>query len=129
MSGSERRLALPCIDWRKQFYINKCLPFGLHSAPYLFNLVARALAWIIKDQAHILHIIHYLDNFLLAGSPQFEEIIDPTTILPFLEIKLDTVAQIARLPEGKLTELLSELRLFCCRKSCTKRKLLSVIGN
>ena len=135
------------IYWRNQFYIDKCLPFGLRSAPYLFNLVARALAWIIKDQAHTPHIIHYLDDFLLAGSSQSEECalhhhsslcriglivkeektIDPTTIVPFLGIELDTVVQITRLPEGKPTELLSELRLFCRRKSCTKRELLSVI--
>ena len=31
------------IHWRGTFYIEKCLPFGLHSAPYLFNLVAEAL--------------------------------------------------------------------------------------
>lgn len=37
------------IYWKLQFYIDKCLPFGLRSAPYLFNLVAQALAWIIKD--------------------------------------------------------------------------------
>ena len=54
------------IYWREQFYIDKCLPFGLRSAPYLFNLVAQALAWIIEDQAHTPHVIHYLDDFLLA---------------------------------------------------------------
>ena len=139
------------IYWREQFYIDKCLPFGLRSAPYLFNLVAQALAWIIKDQAHTPHVIHYLDDFLLAGSPQSEECtrlkdttmalcselgvvvkeektVGPTTTLTFLGIELDTIAQIARLPDGKLTELLLELRHFCRRKSCTKRELLSVIG-
>ena len=57
-----------------------------------------------------------------------EKTVGPTTTLTFLGIELDTIEQIARLPDGKLTELLSELRHFCRCKSCTKRELLSVIG-
>ena len=119
--------------------------------PAFSNLVAQALAWIIKDQVHTPHVIHYLDDFLLAGSPQSEECtrlkdttmalcselgvvvkeekaVGPTTTFTFLGIELDTIVQIARLPDGKLTELLSELRHFRRRMSCTKRELLSVIG-
>ncbi len=33
------------IQWRTQFFIDKCLPFGLRSSPYLFNLVADARAF------------------------------------------------------------------------------------
>ena len=28
---------LPGIHWKQQFFIDTCLPFGLRSAPYLFN--------------------------------------------------------------------------------------------
>ena len=31
------------IRWRGQYYVDKCLPFGLRSAPFLFNMVAEAL--------------------------------------------------------------------------------------
>ncbi len=31
------------IQWRDQFFVDKCLPFGLRSSPYLFNLVADAV--------------------------------------------------------------------------------------
>ena len=33
------------IHWRNQFYINIYLPFGLRSAPFLFNQLADAIHW------------------------------------------------------------------------------------
>ena len=35
------------MSWKGQFYIDTCLPFGLRSAPFLFNQFAEALAWIL----------------------------------------------------------------------------------
>ena len=57
------------IHWHNQFYIDKCLPFGLRSAPYLFNLVAEALEWISRNYFAVQHCFHYLDDFFLAGPP------------------------------------------------------------
>ena len=34
------------IHWQDHYYVDNCLPFGLHSAPYLFNQFASALHWI-----------------------------------------------------------------------------------
>ena len=31
------------IHWKHQFYIDTCLPFGLRSAPFLFNRLADAI--------------------------------------------------------------------------------------
>ena len=36
------------IRWRNQYYVDTCLPFGLRSAPYLFNHIAEALEWILR---------------------------------------------------------------------------------
>ena len=36
------------IYWHDNFYIDKCLPFRLRSAPFLFNMVADALHWILQ---------------------------------------------------------------------------------
>ena len=33
-------------QWRGALYIDGMLPFGLHSAPIIFNAVADALEWI-----------------------------------------------------------------------------------
>ncbi len=55
-------------SWRDQLYHDVVLAFGLRSAPYIFNLFAEALHWII--QRHIpAHICHYLDDFLSIFPP------------------------------------------------------------
>ena len=36
--------------WNNAIYIDTCLPFGLRSAPKLFNLLADLLAWILEQK-------------------------------------------------------------------------------
>ena len=59
------------ILWRKQVYLDKCLPFGLRSAPKLFNILADLVSWI-TGQHGVSCMLHYLDDFLLMG---------PTTLI------------------------------------------------
>ena len=143
------------IYWRSKHYIDKCLPFGLRSAPYLFNMVADALEWTLRRHFYINHLFHYLDDFFLVarasssdclnglldtlflcrtvGAPvKPEKVLGPSTTLTVLGIELDTNLMQARLPQDKLAALLEELSHFkllhasCLR--CTKRQLLSLIG-
>ena len=53
--------------WRDQLYVDKVLPFGLRSAPKIYSAVADGLQWILREAG--VDIIHYLDDFLIAGSP------------------------------------------------------------
>ena len=39
------------MQWEGQVYIDKVLPFGLRSAPKLYNAVADALLWILERHA------------------------------------------------------------------------------
>ena len=57
------------LHWQGQFYHDKCLPFDLGSSPFLFNTLASALEYIFRNQLNNPNIIHYLDDFLIAGSP------------------------------------------------------------
>ena len=50
--------------------MDKCLPFGLRSAPFLFNMVADALELILRSHFHQQYCFHYLDNFFFAGTSQ-----------------------------------------------------------
>ena len=56
------------MSWRDQIYIDHCIPFGLRSAPKLFNILADLLAWIAQD-AGVSYLIHYLDDYLTMGPP------------------------------------------------------------
>ena len=52
----------------------------------------------------------------------------PATVLSFLGILLDMVAFELKLPDDKLRRLKSLIQQWKSRKSCTKRELLSLIG-
>ena len=58
------------IHWWGKFNVDKCLPLGLCSAPFLFNMVADSLEWILRYYFHQQYCFHYLDDFFFAGSPQ-----------------------------------------------------------
>ena len=56
------------MQWQGKVYVDGMLPFGLRSAPKLFNAVADALEWCVVRQG-IQQIYHYLDDFVVLGSP------------------------------------------------------------
>ena len=138
------------MKWRGSYLLDTALPFGLRSAPKLFNVVADCLQWIFRR--HEMTVIHYLDDFLLVGPADSDhcgsslmlalELCDqlgvkvsrkklegPTTTLSFLGILLDTVKMEVRLPEDKLARLNSLIQQWRSRRSCTKRELLSLLGH
>ena len=137
------------MKWRDGLYVDKVLPFGLRSAPKIYTAVADGLQWILREAGA--EAIHYLDDFLLMGAPgssQCEQSLHralafcetlgvpvashktegPTSCLVFLGIELDTQQRIVRLPDIKLRRLQKEIREWESKKVCTKRELLSLIG-
>ena len=56
------------MQWNGGVYIDACVPFGLQSAPKLFNIPAEFLTWI-AFQSGVSYLIHYLDDFLTMGLP------------------------------------------------------------
>ena len=56
------------VEWEDQVYVDPMLPFGLRSAPKVFNAVADALAWHLHQQGIAL-IRHYLDDFIIVAPP------------------------------------------------------------
>ena len=117
------------IHWRQNFYINMCLPFGLRSAPYLFNRFSDALHWILQHNYGVEHLLHYLDDFFTAGSANSDtcdrnlhviltlcktlnapikpsKVERPTTSLTFLGIHLDTISMEANITEERKQSLL-----------------------
>ena len=52
------------MQWKDGIYIDTCLPFGLRSAPKLFNILAEFMAGIMKQQG-ISPLLHYFNDFLI----------------------------------------------------------------
>ena len=141
---------LTAMEWDGKVLIDTYLPFGLHSAPKLFNNMADLLAWILKNQG-VSYLIHYLDDFLTvgpAGSPEcqhnlyiiiqvckalgvplaLEKVAGPTMVLDFLGILLDTIRMEAQLPDEKLDRVRQRVREWLGKKNATKREILSLVG-
>ena len=40
---------LQAVEWNREIYVDPMLPFGLRSAPKIFNAVADALEWYLRQ--------------------------------------------------------------------------------
>ena len=95
-------------------FVDMALPFGLHSAPYIFSSVADLVEWVLKNQYDVSFLLHYLDDFHTLGPPnsqmcqrnldtciqQFQDwgiplhpdkLEGPSTLLTVLGIELDSL--------------------------------------
>ena len=61
------------MKWRGKLYIDLALPFGLRSAPFIFNSMADAIEWILHDNYAIVNLMHYLDDYITAGPPHLPQ--------------------------------------------------------
>ena len=117
---------LLAFQWNDFTYVECCLPFGLATAPFLFNLFAEALHWILQCLLPAFYINHYLDDFIaITRSPSvsdptgpFDEVYNGVTdylriprntindqqgtCVTVLGIQIDSIAMEARLPPEKL---------------------------
>jgi len=140
------------LKWRKNYYVDLALPFGLRSAPYIFNSVADMVEWILLNTHNVSNLLHYLDDFITAGPPDtnqcaenlsismtvcsslglplhLDKCIGPSTRLVVLGIELDSMAQVARLPMDKLCAIQELIQLWRDRCLCTRRELESLIDH
>ena len=132
-------------------YVDAALPFGLRSAPKIFNALADGLEWIMIKHG-VAHAIHYLDDFLFLGPPDslvcqqsltkalaicqnlgvpvaMHKCEGPATTLTFLGIELDTIEMEMRLPLKKLSRLQEIITSWRQKKSCLRKDLESLVGH
>lgn len=51
------------------YYIDKCLPFGCAISCRIFEMFATCLEWLVRDQANLQTVHHYLDDFIFIEKP------------------------------------------------------------
>ena len=110
-----------------------------------------AICWIATNNYNVENIIHLLDDFLTVdpasekgyrtmallsmifkklGIPlSVKKTIGPVTELEYLGIILDSVNMLARLPADEVQRLIEMLNKYSTMESCTKVKLLSLLGH
>ncbi|MEM6772491.1 MAG: reverse transcriptase domain-containing protein, partial [Bacteroidota bacterium] len=140
------------MKWRGNYYVDLALPFGLRSAPFIFDSIASLVEWILRHNYHVSSLLHYLDDFITAGPPESpvcsynlatainvcsylglplhpDKCEGPSSSLVILGIELDSVTQTARLPETKLSQLRALLDHWANRQWCRRSELESLIGH
>ena len=138
------------MSWKGCVFVDTVLPFGLRSAPKVFNGVADALEWIVRHNG-VQTVFHYLDDFLVLGAPgseecaealatllewmrhlglpvAFEKVEGPAQVLTFLGVEIDIKDLILRLPDEKLADLRILLTTWDGRRWCRKSQLQSLTG-
>ncbi|KAF2787253.1 hypothetical protein K505DRAFT_397112 [Melanomma pulvis-pyrius CBS 109.77] len=136
-------------------YTERCLPFGLCIAPFLFNLFAEGLQWILESAlppTDEWELLHYLDDFitlctgrtLLEALPVFDEryraitaalSVPPNndkdehgTCTTVLGIEIDSLAMTARLPADKLARAQRDVDTALSRKSISLKEAQILAG-
>lgn len=142
-------------EWQGKTFLDIFLPFGLRTAPRIYNFFAEAHHWILVNRHASLHAIqHYLDDWLNVTSAaagrlyaeQARSVFRSTTkelgfslsapkeegpchCLEFLGIELDTVAMEARLPQDKLLRLIGLLSQCLTRGAASHDDLEKLCGH
>lgn len=135
-------------EWNGKWYVDLFLPFGLRTAPFIFNLFAEALHWIMEERhGWILH--HYLDDFIaffppgrdptpagdqfasICGRLGFQVAEDKNaegTVVDYLGITIDSEKMEARLPPNKKDRVLREVTALLRKKTVGQGDLQSILG-
>lgn len=111
----------PGLFWGNAYWVDRFLSFGLRTAPYIFDLFANALTWMLLSASWL--VLNYLDDFIAFLPPSADlipyenyfEFLCKTLgisnnekkkkkgqVVTFLGIELDSVCMEARLPSDKL---------------------------
>ena len=130
------------------YYYERCLPFGLKSAPALFELFATAINQFIS-KAGVAYIYHYMDDFICVSTPQSalqdydvtikmfselnislsaDKLQRPTTRIEFLGLIIDSNTMQIELPLNKLNRYRAELASWREKRTATRTELQSLIG-
>jgi hypothetical protein len=135
-------------EWKGKYYFEVTLPFGLRSAPGLYDRLAEALTWILHNEG-IDALFRFVDDFMLPDPPgtppdvtinKFiavcealgihlarDKLITNATTAIYLGIEFDTIRMEARLPQDKLESLRAFITQWLTKTKTTLNEL-QVLG-
>ena len=138
------------IFWQGKYYYDRVMPMGCASSCRTFEMFSTAIEWVAKTHLSMPHLLHILDDYLMAA-PTFhqcrinldgflslctylgvpmapEKTVGPENILTFAGIELDTLPMEARLPLDKTTKCKTLISILLRRKKVTLWEIQSLIG-
>ena len=135
-------------EWDGKFFVDMFLPFGLRTAPRIFNLFSEALHWAFET-LYGWDLTHYLDDFLFVFPPGsdierksaiFDEVLsqvgltkapekDATgTVVTHLGFELDSQNMEVRLPRNKKLRALKAVYTIATASSVSFAVLEEALG-
>lgn len=137
--------------FQDKFYVDKCLPMGCSISCSLFEKFSTFLEWSLRNRSGMNSVVHYLDDFLFAGSSetgdckklmeQFyllcetlgvplakEKTEGPTTSLVFLGMEINTREMSIKIPQEKVKKLNELLQMFLHSSKVTLKEMQSLVG-
>jgi Reverse transcriptase (RNA-dependent DNA polymerase) len=135
-------------EWDGKFYVDMFLPFGLRTAPRIFNLFAEALHWVFETLFEW-NCTHYLDDFLFvfptgtdisSVSAEFDSILakfglskasekdSNGCIVIHLGFEFDSTNMQVRLPQPKKQRALDSVNSLLSSSSVLLTDLESTLG-
>jgi len=140
-------------QWQNRYYSERFLPFGLRTAPYLFNLFAEVFHWILDSELQRQNLaactIHYLDDFLMvlpphANSKEYTGMFshlcsevgltikvsenEEENVVSFAGIEFDTKDMLICLPTKKLLKAWALVNDARRQKSLSLREIQKITG-
>jgi hypothetical protein len=135
--------------WKKKLYEFLCLAFGLGPAPRVFTKLMKVPVTLLRKLG--IRLVIYLDDLLLIASSQKDlemardsamflfhhlgltinlkkSVLDPSQVLEFLGICINSIKMTFSLPEKKLSKLKSLCQEKLTSQRSTLRELCSIIG-
>ena len=134
----------------KEYYYDTVLQFGARSSPKLFNDFASAAKHMMHYKGAS-YAENYLDDYITMGKASSDEcqrnlnimidtcddvgftlnpdkICQPSSVMTYLGIELDTDLFEARITQDRLQEVMCELDQWRSKTVATKRQILSLVG-
>jgi hypothetical protein len=138
-------------EWKGIFYKETCLPFGLSTAPFIFNLFAEAFHWILQSWLQWNLLQHYLDDFItvipasarhkipdietnyisitnMLGIPRNDTKNQLGTVITVLGLEVDTDHFTLRVPEEKMRRAFLAASRSLQQDSITRKEMEALAG-
>ena len=126
----------------------KRLPFGARASPMTFHRLTQAACRMVANKGYA--VLAYLDEFLIIELTQLRcraafdmpaslleslgftinwtKVVSPNQRLTFLGVEIDTVKCELRLPDDRVTELLSLCKATILKRKCSELHLQRLLG-
>lgn len=149
---SEHSQKVTGLQWRFEgetvYFYDQKLPFGGKLSPIIFHRLTQSVCRMMARRGYKTYA--YIDDFFTISESKIEcmqalnclimllrrlgflinwtKVVDPTQIIVFLGIEINSIDMSLRLPDEKMLSIHNELNLFLNRKRASKRQLQSLAG-